>query len=57
MGACIIPKVCCLKGKKDENNIHSIRVGKESYVIDKYKISINWNNFIQFISQSKIQIK
>ena len=41
MGACIIPKVCCLKGKKDENNIHSIRVGKESYVIDKYKISNN----------------
>ncbi len=32
MGACIVPKVCCLK---NVNQIESIRVGKESYVIDK----------------------
>jgi hypothetical protein len=38
MGACIVPKVCCLK---NVNQIESIRVGKESYVIDKYKISNN----------------
>ena len=32
MGICIVPKVCCLK---NVNQIESIRVGKESYVIDK----------------------
>ena len=44
MGICIVPKVCCLK---NVNQIESIRVGKESYVIDKNLLKISNNSTAQ----------